>query len=205
MSADTGVTARESELAMLVSSRICHDLISPLGAIGNGLELLELSGTIAGMEMPLLKDSSRSALARINLFRLAFGPASQGQTMAGDEISRICRSSWTSQRVGIDCDLPATTDRRLARLGVLLVLSAETLCPREGHIALAQTSGGRLAATLTAGALREPPGWEDMLTDAEAPLPAAALVHLPLAQRAAAALGRRIEITRHRGAITLAA
>ena len=36
-------------LAALVTSRLCHDLVSPLGAIGNGLELLELSGDFPGI------------------------------------------------------------------------------------------------------------------------------------------------------------
>ena len=37
------------DLAVLLGSRLCHDLVSPLGAIGNGLELLELSGEFPGI------------------------------------------------------------------------------------------------------------------------------------------------------------
>lgn len=39
----------EAELASLVAARLCHDLVSPLGAIGNGVELLEMSGDFPGI------------------------------------------------------------------------------------------------------------------------------------------------------------
>ena len=39
------------DLAALVGSRICHDLISPIGAIGNGVELLMMEGAAKGPEM----------------------------------------------------------------------------------------------------------------------------------------------------------
>jgi histidine phosphotransferase ChpT len=65
------------DLAALVSSRICHDLISPIGAINNGLELLNMSGASpVGPEMQLICDNVKSASARIRFFRIAFGAAS---------------------------------------------------------------------------------------------------------------------------------
>lgn len=57
-----------AELAELVGSRICHDLISPIGAIANGLELLTMSGTSSGAEMDLIADSAGDAGARIGFF-----------------------------------------------------------------------------------------------------------------------------------------
>jgi histidine phosphotransferase ChpT len=65
------------DLAALVSSRICHDLLSLIGAINNGLELLNMSGASPiGPEMQLICDSVKSASARIRFFRIAFGAAS---------------------------------------------------------------------------------------------------------------------------------
>ena len=56
-------------LAALLGSRLCHDLVSPLGAIGNGLELLEVSGDFPGIaksgEMMLIAESLEAARARI--------------------------------------------------------------------------------------------------------------------------------------------
>jgi histidine phosphotransferase ChpT len=67
------------DLTSLIGSRICHDLISPLGAIGNGVELLAMSGTAPGPEMDLISQSVENANARIRFFRVAFGAARGGQ------------------------------------------------------------------------------------------------------------------------------
>ena len=61
------------ELNDLIGSRICHDLISPLGAIGNGVELLTMSGMTEVPEMTLISESVENANARIRFFRIAFG------------------------------------------------------------------------------------------------------------------------------------
>ena len=53
------------DLAALVGSRICHDLISPIGAIGNGVELLSLTDGDTGAEMDLINESVQNANARI--------------------------------------------------------------------------------------------------------------------------------------------
>jgi len=65
-----------SRLNDLIGSRICHDLISPLGAIGNGVELLTMSGTSTAPEISLIAESVENANARIRFFRIAFGAAS---------------------------------------------------------------------------------------------------------------------------------
>lgn len=56
-------------LAALIGSRICHDLISPIGAINNGLELLGMSDTPEGPELELISESVGNASARIRFFR----------------------------------------------------------------------------------------------------------------------------------------
>ena len=57
------------ELAQMVGSRLCHDLISPLGAIGNGVELLEMSPDFPGIsdspELRLIAESVAAARARM--------------------------------------------------------------------------------------------------------------------------------------------
>ena len=72
------------DLAALVSSRICNDLIYPIGAINNGLELLNMFGLVHdGPEIQLIGNSVKSASTRIQFFRIAFGAASEdviGQT-----------------------------------------------------------------------------------------------------------------------------
>lgn len=75
------------ELAALIGSRICHDIISPVGAIANGLEVLETEKDESMREfaMDLVRQSSSQASAKLQFARLAFG-ASGG---AGAEIDMV--------------------------------------------------------------------------------------------------------------------
>ena len=84
-----------ADISALVSSRICHDLVSPLGAIGNGVELLGMSGAPEGPELQLINESVENANARLRFFRIAFGAASADQVISRSEIlatrARACR------------------------------------------------------------------------------------------------------------------
>ena len=66
---------QETTFATLIGSRICHDLISPIGAINNGIELIEMGSTASTPEMTLISESVVNASARIRYFRIAFGAA----------------------------------------------------------------------------------------------------------------------------------
>lgn len=68
---------RSAEFASLLCSRLCHDLLSPVGALGNGLELLadETDPEMRERCMELLADGARAAANRLKFFRLAFGAA----------------------------------------------------------------------------------------------------------------------------------
>ena len=68
---------RSAEFASLLCSRLCHDLLSPVGALNNGLELLA-DETDPGMRercMELLTESARASANKLKFFRLAFGAA----------------------------------------------------------------------------------------------------------------------------------
>lgn len=125
-------------IAALIGSRICHDLISPIGAVSNGLELLTLSGAADGPEMSLVSDSAASATARIRLFRLAFGLASEGQTTRADEIVSIWQGVHADRRIDLVWTGPAELDRRVARLVMLACLCAETALPLGGRLRITQ-------------------------------------------------------------------
>ena len=63
------------ELAALVASRVCHDIISPVGAIVNGLEVLEeeKDESMREFAQDLVQKSARQASAKLQFSRLAFG------------------------------------------------------------------------------------------------------------------------------------
>ena len=67
----------EVDLASLLCSRLCHDLLSPVGAMNNGLELLadETDPEMQKRCMDLLAESAKSAADKLKFFRLAFGAA----------------------------------------------------------------------------------------------------------------------------------
>jgi histidine phosphotransferase ChpT len=71
------MTVSPVDFASLLCSRLCHDLLSPIGALNNGLELLadETDPAMRARCMELLADSARVSASKLKFFRLAFGAA----------------------------------------------------------------------------------------------------------------------------------
>ena len=180
-----------AEMNALLGSRICHDLISPIGAIGNGVELLQMSGVGDSAELSLIAESVENANARIRLFRVAFGAAAPDQTIAPREVAGILASMGANR--GIDFAWPIQTNilRDEARLVFLLLLCCESAMPRGGRV-MVETGAGPITITCEAERLRvEGETWR-LLEEPMIDLPAASEVHFPLARHAAESIGRRI-------------
>lgn len=125
----------KADLAALLGSRMCHDLISPIGAIGNGVELLLLDGTSRSPEMALILDSVTHANARIRFFRIAFG--SPGQTdhmIATAEVTSILTDITRGTRLSIDWNGPTKIPRKEAKLALLVMMCIENALPHGGNI-----------------------------------------------------------------------
>ena len=127
------------DLAALVGSRICHDLISPIGAIGNGVELISMAGSISGPEMMLISESVAHANARIRFFRIAFGVSSQEQRIGRLEVAAVLSDISHGSRVQIDWDSPNDLARRDIKLVFLLILCLETAMPFGGKISISRS------------------------------------------------------------------
>jgi len=71
------MTTQGIEFASLLCSRLCHDLLSPIGALNNGIELLadENDPDMRARVIELLTESARVSAAKLKFFRLAFGAA----------------------------------------------------------------------------------------------------------------------------------
>ena len=71
------MTVTPVDFASLLCSRLCHDLLSPVGALNNGLELLadETDPAMRQRCLDLLADSARTSANKLKFFRLAFGAA----------------------------------------------------------------------------------------------------------------------------------
>ncbi|MEQ6203393.1 histidine phosphotransferase family protein [Sulfitobacter sp. HNIBRBA2951] len=128
---------KNTDFAALIGSRICHDLISPIGAINNGIELLEMSKPAPSPEMSLISESVSSASARIRFFRIAFGAA--GDQMVGrPEIMSIVEDVYSGGRLTVawgPLDGQMRGDLRLSFLGLLCL---ETAMPFGGRIEVEQ-------------------------------------------------------------------
>src|SRR6266700_719322 len=87
-----GLAMNDLEFAALLVSRVCHDLVSPVGAVVNGLEVLEDETDLAmrADALRLVAASAEQAAARLQFARIAFGAAgSAGAEPDPTEISRI--------------------------------------------------------------------------------------------------------------------
>jgi histidine phosphotransferase ChpT len=132
----TTISLAPLDLAALMSSRICHDVISPVGAIVNGLEVLEdeEDADMRSVAMDLIKKSAISASARLQFCRLAFGAAgSLGALVDTGDAENVARGLIGSDRT----TLRWNAQRRLApknavKLLLNLCLIAAGAAPRGG-------------------------------------------------------------------------
>ncbi|MFP3382989.1 MULTISPECIES: histidine phosphotransferase family protein [Tritonibacter] len=130
-----------ANLAALVGSRICHDLISPVGAINNGLELLGMSNSLEGPELELISDSVNNANARIRFFRVAFGAAGE-QELGRMEIASVLGDVSKGARINYNWSSQEAAARRDVRMAFLAGLCLESALPYGGTIQILRSTDG---------------------------------------------------------------
>ncbi len=124
----------QPDLAALVGSRICHDLISPIGAIGNGVELLSLTDGDTDAEMDLITQSVQNASARIRYFRIAYGAAGEEQMVSRSEILSILAATARGGRINYIWKIDGEQPRRLVRAALLMLQAIEASLPLGGDV-----------------------------------------------------------------------
>ena len=129
------------DLAFLVGSRICHDLISPIGAISNGVELLSLTDGDTGAEMELINQSVQNANARIRYFRIAFGSASADQMISRSEVLSILAAIAKGGRFTYFWQIEGDQQRQLVRCALLILQCFETALPLGGDLHISHDGG----------------------------------------------------------------
>jgi len=130
------------DLSAMIASRICHDLVSPMGAIGNGLELLELSQSTSGPELELISQSIASATARLRFYRIAFGTVSAEQMISHGEILSVLSELGKYQKQNFHWENSTDLSRRQVKLTLLLVMCLESALPWGGDIHVRDFPGG---------------------------------------------------------------
>lgn len=122
-------------LATLIGSRICHDLVSPIGAIKNGLELLHLSSEKSnGPEICLIEESTDNAIGRVNFFRIAFGMGSAQADLSPDKARKILFPLFNGSRVYVSWCIETSIKRIEAQAIFLSIMCLETSMPLGGEI-----------------------------------------------------------------------
>ncbi|MDP4605922.1 MAG: histidine phosphotransferase family protein [Erythrobacter sp.] len=100
----------QTDLAAMLCSRLCHDMLSPVGALANGLELLadEQDPQMRARCMELLEQSARISTDKLKFFRLAFGAAGGfGEAIPIDEARSVIEALVAeNKRITINWAIP---------------------------------------------------------------------------------------------------
>lgn len=189
-------------LAALIGSRICHDLISPIGAITNGLELLNMTGAVEGPEMDLIADSVGNAGARIRFFRIAYGAAGD-QSLGRAEIVNVLDDLNKGGRLDIQWGVLDAAPRSEVRLAFLALQCCETAMAFGGTVRV-HLESGRWVVSGTADKLNvDPELWEGLSNPASAAQITPALVQFALLPELARDLNRRVTVETSDTQVTL--
>ena len=134
------------DLAALLCSRVCHDLISPVGAIVNGLEVLEEEKDEATKEfaLDLIKKSARTASAKLQFCRIAFGAAgSAGAQIDLGDAETIARGFLEDDKTKLTWNLPrALSPKNRVKLLLNMLVIAGQAIPRGGRISVDPVGSG---------------------------------------------------------------
>ncbi|WP_186826966.1 histidine phosphotransferase family protein [Shimia ponticola] len=190
------------ELVALVSSRICHDLVNPLGAISNGVELLDMAPDGAfGPEITLIRDSVQNANARLRFMRIAFGACQKGDMLDVSDISTTLDAMSAGMRQTIQWTPTDRVPRSEVKLCFLLLQCLETAMPFGGAVVVSKSDA---VWTLNARAERFAeigPLWRIITHADDVDNLAAAQVHFALAGAEQDAQAKRIDIVQDTGSI----
>jgi len=126
------------DLAALLCSRVCHDVIGPVGAIINGLEMLDENqdAEMRGFALDLIKTSAEKTSARLQFCRLAFGAAgSVRASIDTRDAATVARGLYGGERIKLEWNVPPhIMPKNKVKLILNLCLIAAEAIPRGGVI-----------------------------------------------------------------------
>lgn len=147
-------TAIDLEVFHLLCAKLCHDLVGPVGAVANGVELVREFGVEDADEaLDLIQESAARASDRLQFFRVAYGLAA-GVASSVSEGKKLANAMFTSHNVTIDWSGVAAPGEKIGERPVkllfnVLLLAADAL-PRGGTIAVRMGAGRPLRLDITA-------------------------------------------------------
>lgn len=158
------------DLAALLCSRVCHDVINPVGAIVNGLEVLEDENDASMKEfaLELIKKSSKTASSRLQFARLAFGASgSAGASIDLGDAEGVAKGFIEDEKATLAWSAPRILmPKNKVKLLLNLLIVALSTIPRGGHVDLSVTGDADTAhfrLVTTGGHFRIPSGLLQLL------------------------------------------
>jgi len=136
----------ELKLAELLCSRLCHDLVSPVGAVNNGIELMEEFGEGGGdgEALKLIASSGKQAARRLQFYRVAFGQAGTQLAPPLADVRELLDGIFEGGKLKVEWD-PGSAAPAIPGWGKLLCnlvsLASEAL-PRGGTLRVAAAAAG---------------------------------------------------------------
>ncbi len=143
----------DTRVLELLSSRLCHDLISPVSAVNNGVELInDIGNSVVDEAMKLIGDSAQVTARRLRLFRLAYGRAGSEAGLAISSVRQTVLVYAEGSRVAMTWPDNAPDEAFAAHRGALkalvnATLFAEELLPYGGTLEITASQGTESTAT----------------------------------------------------------
>ena len=136
----SGSSIEALDLAALLCSRVCHDLISPVGAIVNGLEVLEEAKDeeTKNFALELIKKGANNASAKLQFCRIAFGAAgSAGAQIDLGDAQTVARGFLEDDKTKLEWNLPRVLMvKNKVKLLLNMLLIAGQAIPRGGKLTI---------------------------------------------------------------------
>lgn len=133
-------------LVGLLCARLCHDLVGPVGAVVNGVELLtdaDDDEELREQSIALIGDSATELSARLRFFRIAFGSSGGDAPMSQEELTSIVGPVLQGRRIALAVEgAEHGVGRTALRLLFTLILIGADCLPRGGRLTLDLTGEG---------------------------------------------------------------
>jgi histidine phosphotransferase ChpT len=132
----------------LLSSKLCHDLVSPVSAINNGVELIEdIGGSVVDEAMKLIGDSAGQASRRLRLYRIAYGRAGSDENLPVKDVRHVAEAYAAGGKIGLTWPEGQPVEAVAAHKGYLktllnLVVLAEEVLAYGGTVTLKSPPAG---------------------------------------------------------------
>lgn len=133
-------------LSSLLASRLCHDLINPIGAIGSGLEVLgepDMDQAMKDAALDLIRSGGKKSIALLKYARLAYGAAGGfGAQIPMEEASAVLKEIYGWAKADLDWRVsPGSATKEKVKTLLILAYAAADCAPRGGTVSVYEAGG----------------------------------------------------------------